>query len=655
MTDEQLTRLRAEIAALEAQIAALKDVAGAAEALHPLLAERRRALAALERGEPLPPGLTQIGRLNIGPGASLHNTGDIVAGDKYSAQGPLIVGDIKSGRDTNIAGRDQTIVNRADPASADSEPPDPAELLTPPPLRLVLTDPGGQQRERLAVGDEALLRLEWADTPVELPALSLVAAGDGVSWLSGTRVELRAGQRPRLPQWALVAEQPGMLQLQVLVLAGTTLLQALALDVPVAAAGDAALLSGVASAAPAPAPRAAVAYDLATAPAVSPGDDALTLFFARGSETLRLVVIERGQSWEVALPLSDYDLAALTQRAHNGLREVVLDRSNRALLDGVTIPPDVADNVMRRLALHGAALWDGLFNPPGASSDLHVLREHLRARSRTTSLHITVVGHRVALPWALLYDGDPRTTVQADRFWGLRHHLVLQPLHGRRRAQGGDPQLGPATGLPALLAFNLDVERQVRVPLCAPQRAAFAALGMQATEVTSGAALRDTLAAGTAAAVVYLYSHMQTPLQQARGPTVDMDEITIDLGGGEPALTLAELRRAAPVALKPRLRGGPLVVLNACHSSALTPLSFGGMVPYLLDLGARAVIGTAVETPIHFAAAFGPALLTTLMRERLTAGAALRATRVQFLEQQRNPLGLLYHLYGNGELRVTEA
>ncbi|MGQ9928341.1 MAG: hypothetical protein ACUVS4_15915 [Chloroflexaceae bacterium] len=58
MTDDQIARLSAEIATLEAQLEALQGVAGAAAALRPLLEERRRTLAALERGAPLPSSVT---------------------------------------------------------------------------------------------------------------------------------------------------------------------------------------------------------------------------------------------------------------------------------------------------------------------------------------------------------------------------------------------------------------------------------------------------------------------------------------------------------------------------------------------------------------------------------------------------------------------
>lgn len=660
MSDATIKRLRDELAQLDAAIAGLDGLPEAQKPLRQQREAKARELARLE-GRAAPGG-TYVDQSGQSGGVSFGafnefggiRIGDVVGRDKIT--GPIIYGEVNAGRDVNLAAGPQTIVNAGGAPPPPHQPPSFAEPLTPPLFRLALADQGGRPADGLAVGAEAQLRLEWAGAAGDLPALTLLAAGDGVTWLSGTRAELRAGlgRPPRLPQWPFVAERAGPLTLQVLVLSGATLLQALDLTVSVAGTTESAVLSGSANTPELPERHVAVLYDLATPPGAGSGGDALTLFFSRGGETLRLVLIEPGQSWEVALPLTDHDLATLAQRAHEGLREIVFQASSSAFTAGVEIPPGVADLALRKLARHGAALWEGLLNPPGASSDVHALREHLRARSRGGPLRITVVGHRVALPWAALYDGDPAGAIRADGFWGFRHQVAAQPLHGRRRAGGYDSRLGPARGLPALLALNLELERELGAPVIAEQRRALAPLGLAAREVNSEDGLRDALAAGSDAALIYLCGHMGSPLRQVVGPTVDMDEVSIELSAMGAALTLADLRRVAPVGLEPRLRAGPLVVLNACSSGELTPLSFGGLVPYLLDQGARVVVGTSVEAPAHFAAAFGPALVVAMLRDGLTAGEALRATRARFLEQHHNLLGLLYSLYGHGGLCAAD-
>jgi hypothetical protein len=194
----------------------------------------------------------------------------------------------------------------------------------------------------------------------------------------------------------------------------------------------------------------------------------------------------------------------------------------------------------------------------------------------------------------------------------------------------------------------------------AGQRRMLADLGLAAEEVATETALRDAFAKGSDAALVYLFCHVlsELPNQKAQRPgqagaPPGVGSTRIVLTETARALTLRELQVAAPLSKAPLLRGGPLIVVNACASAELSPLTYDGLAPYLLDLGARAVIGTECETPIFFGAAFGQALLEAVVRDHTPVGEALRDTRRVFLERQRNPLGLLYALYGSPDLRAT--
>jgi hypothetical protein len=133
---------------------------------------------------------------------------------------------------------------------------------------------------------------------------------------------------------------------------------------------------------------------------------------------------------------------------------------------------------------------------------------------------------------------------------------------------------------------------------------------------------------------------------------VGVGETQIILSESGRPLTLRDLRLAAPLDGNPRLTSGPLVILNACGSAALSPLSYDGLAPYLLDLGARSVIGTETDTPVIFGAAFGPALVKAFVQGD-SAGEALRRVRRQFLAPPNNNLlGLLYTLYGLAGLKA---
>ncbi|MFV9507498.1 MAG: caspase family protein [Oscillochloridaceae bacterium umkhey_bin13] len=131
-------RLRTELAQLDQAIAAL---AGLPAAQAPLQQQRAAKLAELARLEG--PGGTyvdqsgQSGGVSFGTSNQFGNVtiGDVAGGNIIKPQGPIIYGSIHSGRDTNLASGDQTIINRNDlPLSP------PATSAAPRP-RLRITDP----------------------------------------------------------------------------------------------------------------------------------------------------------------------------------------------------------------------------------------------------------------------------------------------------------------------------------------------------------------------------------------------------------------------------------------------------------------------------------------------------------------------------------
>lgn len=303
-----------------------------------------------------------------------------------------------------------------------------------------------------------------------------------------------------------------------------------------------------------------------------------------------------------------------------------------------------------------------MFHGSGSGLGSAAIAGRLRRLSQASSLHVTVAAAHLPFPWPLLYHRDLNEPITADGFWGFRHMLATLPTSGRTGLLPTSFALGAATSLQALVGLNLRIDQHPGVPpheVIAPQRQALADLGIATAEVTTEHALRDALAAGTDASLLYLYCHVLSalPEQRAQRPGIGapsgVGSTRIVLTESKNGLTLRDLQVYAPLANVPLLRGGPLVVLNACGSAELSPLTYDGLVPYLLDLGARAVIGTECETPIFFGAAFGPALLRAVVQDQLPIGEALRATRRHFLEQHRNPLGMLYALYGSAELSVT--
>jgi hypothetical protein len=99
---------------------------------------------------------------------------------------------------------------------------------------------------------------------------------------------------------------------------------------------------------------------------------------------------------------------------------------------------------------------------------------------------------------------------------------------------------------------------------------------------------------------------------------------------------------------------GPLVFLNACGSSKITPEGLLSFPSLFLRIGSRGVIGTETAIPDLAAAEFAREFYT-LFFKGLTLGEALFEARMRLLRTRFNPIGALYSAYANADLRIREA
>jgi hypothetical protein len=97
----------------------------------------------------------------------------------------------------------------------------------------------------------------------------------------------------------------------------------------------------------------------------------------------------------------------------------------------------------------------------------------------------------------------------------------------------------------------------------------------------------------------------------------------------------------------------PLVFFNACGSAAVDPVGASSFPDLFLSrgLGFLGFIGTEATIPDAFAAAFARAFYGYLL-QGMEIGHALYASRWKLLQENRNPLGMLYSLYAEPEIRV---
>jgi hypothetical protein len=147
--------------------------------------------------------------------------------------------------------------------------------------------------------------------------------------------------------------------------------------------------------------------------------------------------------------------------------------------------------------------------------------------------------------------------------------------------------------------------------------------------------------------LLYFYGHAQTPeADDPAGP--NGAALSFD---GQNWVSLRDLRLRDPQN-KP-FPGNPLVFINACESAGLSPLFYGGFMPYFTAKGARGMIGTECEVPIVFAAEWAKRFFDRFLYQEQTVGRVFLELRREFYENHRNLLGLLYALYCDGDTKIA--
>jgi CHAT domain len=98
---------------------------------------------------------------------------------------------------------------------------------------------------------------------------------------------------------------------------------------------------------------------------------------------------------------------------------------------------------------------------------------------------------------------------------------------------------------------------------------------------------------------------------------------------------------------------GPLVFLNACGGSRMTPNGVTSFPRFFLNNNNCGVIGTETPIPDTFATMFADEFYKTLMQGQKTGGALFTA-RWSLLKRHNNPLGILYSAYGNPDVHIRK-
>lgn len=391
----------------------------------------------------------------------------------------------------------------------------------------------------------------------------------------------------------------------------------------------------------------------------------------------------------VALPVSKQALTDAVVAARNTLYETTWQPSYRKGVKGTFAERRES---LYQLAVAGNRLYATLFYPENATAEQARSLAGVRAwlaealavaeGERAPTIQIIHENPPGGLPWALLYPSAvaEQSDVDYRQFWGCAYRLEILTPQFAENARAGVAQAERVRVAGGTYTFRVPTEAGV-VDVTAQHRLfldSFApAGGRWEVELREQADQASFTALLEHSDIVYMFCHGHTAksaddsvdwvarfreqlaklpdatkaaygdllkLEQERYQPSDPNLGDSWLMWNKSLLPLRQIKQ-----WNPQLQRKPLVMLNMCESAQVLPALGVGFVPFFSQIGARGVVGTECPMLAPFAAEFGQRAL-----QRLAAGEAigdvLVALRNEFIEQERNPLGLAYTYYGDADL-----
>ncbi|SOE96054.1 CHAT domain-containing protein [Burkholderia sp. D7] len=329
--------------------------------------------------------------------------------------------------------------------------------------------------------------------------------------------------------------------------------------------------------------------------------------------------------------------------ARSALAEVIeqSDNGDPVFQACIDIPEDQSEKALRTLARAGANLLIKLFDGPSAGPDSKAVGTFLRklCGADAPRLKIQILAEQLPIPWGLLYLGDAREGAKLDwnNFLGMRHIVEQIPLQPSLNVWDH----GIASDEPSLAVsvnFNETIDDQFPQGYVRKQQAFWQKTNLGVTtRLTRADVLNALNNVATRDQILYFYCHaISYGLNQPGGPDASSLVLT------DKPITLEDFRLDAPTEIQ--LSGNPLVFINACQSSKLSPTFYDGFVPYFMSKGARGVIGTECDTPAYFAMEWAQRFFQKFLGGK-PLGETFLELRQEFVEQHHNPLGLLYAVH----------
>jgi len=364
------------------------------------------------------------------------------------------------------------------------------------------------------------------------------------------------------------------------------------------------------------------------------------------------------------------DLTHLITKARRQLHHVV--RAFDLLQNGNS---QIYEKATRALAQVGRQLYLKLFETTAGQALAEWMAESLAPGS---TIQIVDLAGEFVFPWSLVYTAwpwDDDQPVDVAQFWGGRYRLVTltrtlldtyrqspvqidtgEPLHFcagiYERLLGAAEQKAFFTGLASgsqgrVIAEILNSRREMSQALAAADRDLYYFFCHGYTERIATDIQLDTDLVGLF--VQQAFSNAAVKPESLADHLEDLFDVSdswLRLTQGK--ILLSMLKETVPS----QLTRHPIVFLNMCQSAQVLPSLSDGFVPFFIQRGARAVIGTECSMHTGFADEFARAFLTRFLQGQ-PVGQILLSLRQEYLAQG-NPLALAYTLYADADLRLQE-
>jgi len=363
--------------------------------------------------------------------------------------------------------------------------------------------------------------------------------------------------------------------------------------------------------------------------------------------------------------LLDHDIEALLTDLRDFWTELVIGKmAKREVLSSGGFA-----EANKELGAFGARAWRALFGDrvgggAGTSEALgQMLNDEPLPKGSAIRVSLARNAESFVFPWAIV--SDPQASIGS--LWGLDHEIEISRPAGKlpdpqeemvRISTTIDPGFGDIVDHAATLSDVAWPRARLRAAKTTDE--IYDALGE--TEPADiyyyfchGVSAQNAQGLDRTALKSLQDSVDDIPDDKARRPwTLFLDRLSHARGGarmftGASEITEHDLRNVRFF----KSQAKPLVFLNMCHSADLMPGMSSGLARVFLDREAGAVIGTECPVTAQFADAFAREMLDQLLDGKRLGEALLEARRG--FHESRNPLALLYTVYGSANLRVRQS